>query len=138
MMSGVETTGATQGCLHEYVEGALKDVVRILQANQALLAVPATPGEFGPEESRPGFVHRGLASLPVQIGGLDASLVAMRVVGGTQAPITELVLVGAATSSSEPPAALARGFADLVRALEKDLRVAAQDAAAARPETSAA
>jgi hypothetical protein len=105
-------------CAHEQVEAAFDDVFEALSTLPALAGaqVPgATPG--------PDFRHRDMARLPVQVEGHDASLLVFRLVGGRQAPITEIAVVVTAESGAELPASAGQRFIErLTRALESELR----------------
>jgi hypothetical protein len=62
----------------------------------------------------------------VQVGGADASVLVFRLVGGAQAPVTEIALAVTDEPGAEPVAALGRPFLDaLMSALEHELRPAA-------------
>jgi hypothetical protein len=66
-----------------------------------------------------------MARLSVQVGGVDASVLVFRLVGGTQAPVTEVALAVTEEPGTEPVAALGRPFLDaLMSALEHELRPA--------------
>ena len=105
-------------CAHEQVEAAFDDVF------EALSTLPTFVGAQVPgAKPRPDFRHRDMARLPVHVEGHDASLVVFRLVGGRQAPITEIAVVTTVESGAELPASAGRRFIEhLTRALESELR----------------
>lgn len=112
-------TGSAYPCIHEYVERPFRDVVRMLRGDPVLLGIA---GRRSADGFRVEFVHERLASLPVTIDDLDASLLVVQIVGGTQQPVTELILARAPAGSALPDASAARHFVDdLVHALETEL-----------------
>jgi len=105
-------------CAHEQVEAAFDDVF------EALPTLPAFVGAQLPgAKPRPDFRHRDMARLPVHVEGHDASLLVFRLVGGRQAPITEIAVVTTVESGAALPASTGRRFIEqLTRALESELR----------------
>lgn len=105
-------------CAHEQVEAAFDDVFEALPTLPALVGAQA-PGA----KPRSDFRHRDMARLPVHVEGHDASLLVFRLVGGRQAPITEIAVVTTVEGGAELPASAGRRFIeDLTRALESELR----------------
>lgn len=121
-------TGSAHHCIHEYVERPFEDVVGMLRSAPALLGIETRPGD---EELRLEFVHKSLASLPVTVDDLGASLLVVRIVGGRQQPVTELILARTTAGTSPPDASAAQHFVDdLVHALETELSAASRPAVA--------
>jgi hypothetical protein len=101
---------------HDQVECGFDDVLGALRAR--------LPSEVGPS-SRLGsdFAHRGMARFAVQIDGVDASLLVFRLVGGTQAPVTEIAVASTDERETSLPASASRRFLDDVMvAIDNELR----------------
>lgn len=105
-------------CAYEEVEAAFDDVFEVLPTLPPIVGAQV-PGA----KPRPDFRHRDMARLPVLIEGHDACLLVFRLVGGRQAPITEIAVVTTANRGAELPASAGRRFIEqLTRALESELR----------------
>ena len=104
---------------HEYVAGAFEDVLDALQTSSALARVGAAGSRDRSSFARRG--SRGTASRAVHIGDAEATLLVVRIVGGRQEPVTELLLTTGVVGDTQLPALEARRFLeDVVLTVETD------------------
>jgi hypothetical protein len=108
-------------CAHDQIERSFADVLQALPALLTKLGATVRPLE------RPGadFTHRGMARLAVQVDGVDMSVLVYRLVGGTQAPVTEVAFAVTGEPAPQAAAVIGRAYLDAVmRALQPELQPA--------------
>ena len=110
---------------HEYVAGAFEAVLDALQTSSMLSGAGGAGSRDRSLFARRG--SRGTASRAVQIGDAEATLLVVRVIGGRQEPVTELLLTRAVAGDTQLPESEARRFLeDVVLTVEKRLTAASR------------
>jgi hypothetical protein len=84
-------------------------------------ALDSVLSTYWPSTGRFESVHGRMASVQVELDGLNATLRLFPLVGGTQKPVTELLLIVGAGRGDQAPAAR-RFLVDLVRLVENELQ----------------